>query len=159
METCTEFTAANSFTLTFNKLTTVNLVRQGLREKPISTDKIRSIIIRPEDYVKKKMEIYKQGLRRENVKRKDFILDDKGQILTNLSSGLSTCTSEEELAKRLVIDQRCLWEIPTGTPFPSEMIIVLNPKTGHASIKPASGVSLEIFVKMLNCLHWVKVHP
>ena len=53
------------------------------------------------------------------------------------------------MAKRLTIKERRLWEINPDTPFPSEMKINYNPESGHASIKPAIGVSPERFVQVM----------
>ena len=64
--------------------------------------------------------------------------------------GLSTFRTEEEMAQRLTPNPKRLWKIPPGTPFPSEMTIDYNPRSGHASIKPANGVSPERFVKVMS---------
>lgn len=53
------------------------------------------------------------------------------------------------MARRLKVKPERLWKIPPGTPFPSEMRINHNPRSGHASIKPANGVSPDMFVKVM----------
>ena len=54
------------------------------------------------------------------------------------------------MARRLTVNPERLWKIRPGTPFPSEMRINYNPRSGHASIKPANGVSPERFVKVMS---------
>ena len=54
------------------------------------------------------------------------------------------------MAKRLTVKQERLWKIRPGTPFPSEVIIDYNSRSGHASIKPANSISPERFVKVMS---------
>lgn len=54
------------------------------------------------------------------------------------------------MAKRLTVKPERLWMIRPGTPFPSEMRIDHNSRSGHASIKPANGVSPERFVEVMS---------
>jgi len=101
------------------------------------------------------MSNYREGnreARRDNLKGIDFLLDDEDQILTEESSGFSTFSSIQRMAHNLEINKRRIWEMSRGTPFPSEMEINYNQGSGHASIKPAIGVTVspERFVKVMS---------
>ena len=76
------------FTLNYNSLTDVCLVRRGTSTEPIPEN-----LIRCENYKTfraRRMNNYREGnakARRKNLKRVDFLLDDKNQILIQESSG------------------------------------------------------------------------
>ena len=81
-----------------------------------------------------------------------FFVSFVGDRLIHIT-GFSTFTSEEKMPPSLKKNQQRLWQIPTGTPFPSEMSLHHTPRTGHVSIKPTNPVSPETFVKVICHLH------
>lgn len=75
------------FTLNYNSLTDVCLVRQGSSREPIP-QKLRCMNYR--EFRASRMNNYGKGnaeARRENLRGIDFLLDDKKQILIQESSG------------------------------------------------------------------------
>ena len=68
-------------------------------------------------------------------------------------AGFSTYNSLPDMPDNLKKNPQLLWMMPAGTPFPLEMNIVLDRNTGHASIKPASKVSVKRFAKVMSVAH------
>lgn len=162
--------AVNKFTLTYDKQTNVCLVRHGRSAIEPTIFELKSQTCA--EYFEEHQTQYEQGRRQSRgppfhkKKRKsvDFVVDNNGLILTGHqgTSGFSTFTSEEMMSRKLRnINPQRLWQINKDTPFPSEMSVHHNQETGHVTIKPTNinRVSLDTFLKMLNCIHWVKVHP
>ena len=84
--------AENSFTLNYNQLTRVRLIRQGFVNEPILPD-VRHKCMNFREFRKRRMSNYREGnneARRDNIKGIDFLLDDEDQILTEESSGNDT---------------------------------------------------------------------
>jgi len=153
--------ASNPFTLTYDQQTNVCLLRYGKSSKEPTRDVLRYRKFR--DHSETQQKQYGEGsFEKKDLKRVDLIVDDNGLILSDHkdSSGFSTFTSEKEMSKKLKnIQEQRVWQLCEGTPFPSEMTFHHTPRTGHVAIKPTNPVSPDTFLKMLNCLHWVKVHP
>ncbi|XP_067031092.1 uncharacterized protein [Acropora muricata] len=101
----------------------------------------------------------------------DFVVSTvTGNIIPNLSSGLSTYTAKEYLPENLKEKEGQLWKLKNATTYYKETISLTYPKEmelhpdpnneNHFGIRPVEDVDVEPakFRQMLRCLPWLKMY-
>lgn len=101
----------------------------------------------------------------------DFVVSTgTGNIIPNLSSGLSTYTDERHLPENFKEKTEGLWKLKNVTTYGEERIRLMCPKEmelcpdpedrNHFGIRPVENVDVEPakFRQMLRCLPWLKMY-
>ncbi|XP_068684517.1 uncharacterized protein [Montipora foliosa] len=108
--------------------------------------------------------------REKPPKRYDFLVDEHGFILPEISSGFSTFTNEDFLPECFRVQRDRLWKLSKTVIidkegnaeqvfYPGEMQLVPNNRLEHHQcIKPRQRVRPEKFRQMLRCLPWEKMY-
>lgn len=106
----------------------------------------------------------------------DFVVNQAGYIIPNLSDGLSTYTEERFFPENFTIEKERMWKLENVTTYeepppiglmnydlmyPDEMELKRDPRDqNHFGIKPARDVYVKPpkFRQMLRCLPWMKIY-
>lgn len=153
-----------NFTLDFqNEWEPPRLVRRGGQHSPLE-GKLDTV----EEAQYEKM--YHDGSDDEQKSKFDFVLDQAGNIIPNISTGLSTYTDEIYLPDNFQKEPERLWKLENETTYRGDRINLTYPKeielhpdpnnNKHFGIKPVENVLMKPakFRQMLRCLPWVKIY-